>query len=115
MALPPKLFRLVGVDGREYWSELPGALGGHRRNKLYGRLDCRSALWWLARGHLVRHRVFFRDERTAIAAGYRPCAVCMPTEYQAWKEAQTSRCAASGENAGRQTATYSAPPGSGVE
>ena len=91
MALPPKLFRLVGPDGREFWSEVPGKLGGHRRNKLYGRLDCRSALWWLARGHIVRHRVFFANERTAIAAGYRPCAVCMPDEYRVWKAAQASR------------------------
>ena len=27
----------------------------------------------------------------------------------------SSRCTVSGENAGRHTATYSAPPGSGVE
>ena len=65
-------------------------LGGHRRNKPYGRRDCRSALW-LARGHIIRHRVFFANERTAIAAGYRPCAVCMPDQYRVWKAAQTSR------------------------
>jgi methylphosphotriester-DNA--protein-cysteine methyltransferase len=29
--------------------------------------------------------VFFADENTAIAAGYRPCAVCMPEEYATWK------------------------------
>jgi methylphosphotriester-DNA--protein-cysteine methyltransferase len=29
--------------------------------------------------------VFFADEATAIAAGYRPCASCMPDEYKAWK------------------------------
>jgi len=115
MALPPKRYGLLGADGHEHWSEVPGKLGGHRRNKVYGRLDCPSALRWLARGHLVRHRVFFRDERTAIAAGYRPCAVCMPDEYRAWKVAQSSRWAMAGENAGRQTATYAAPPASGVE
>jgi hypothetical protein len=86
-----KLYKLIGTDGRQVLSETPGTLGGHRRNKLYGRLDCRSALWWLARGHIVRHRVFFADEATAIAAGYRPCAVCMPAEYKAWKAAQPSR------------------------
>jgi methylphosphotriester-DNA--protein-cysteine methyltransferase len=30
-------------------------------------------------------RVFFLDERTARAAGYRPCAICMPEKYRAWK------------------------------
>jgi len=91
MVIPPKLYRLLGADGRECLSEVAGQLGGHRRNKLYGRLDCPSALRWLAKGHIVRHRVFFANEPTAIAAGYRPCAVCMPAEYRAWKDAQSSR------------------------
>lgn len=89
MVLPPKLYRLIGPDGHPYLSEQPGTLGGHRRNKLYGRLDCPSALRWLAKGHIVRHRVFFADEETAIAAGYRPCAVCLPAEYEAWKATQS--------------------------
>ncbi|MDP4128201.1 MAG: Ada metal-binding domain-containing protein, partial [Bacillota bacterium] len=33
-----------------------------------------------------KHRVFFADEETAIAAGYRPCARCMPKEYAEWKQ-----------------------------
>jgi AraC family transcriptional regulator of adaptative response / DNA-3-methyladenine glycosylase II len=33
----------------------------------------------------VRHRVFFADEPTAIAAGYRPCASCLPERYAAWR------------------------------
>ena len=80
-----KQYRLIGADGREYLSPTPGTLGGHRRTKGYGRLDCRVALSWIAKGHYVKHRVFFADEATAIAAGYRPCAVCMPDEYRAWK------------------------------
>ena len=83
-----KLYRLVGVDGIEFISAVPGTLGGHRRNRIYGRLDCPSALRWLAKGQLVRNRVFFADEETAIAAGYRPCAVCLPEKYKAWKEAR---------------------------
>jgi hypothetical protein len=81
-----KRYRLIGPDGAEYLSSVPGTLGGHRRNRIYGRLDCPSALRWLAKGHLVRHRVFFLDEETAIAAGYRPCAVCLPDRYRTWKE-----------------------------
>ncbi|MGW2512713.1 hypothetical protein ACWC0A_25645 [Streptomyces scopuliridis] len=42
-----------------------------------GRLDCPSALRAIARGHYRRYRVFFADESAAVAAGYRPCAVCL--------------------------------------
>lgn len=76
---------LVGRDGEPFASERPGAFGGHRRGKLYGRLDCRAALQAIERGGYVKYRVFFLDEATAIAAGYRPCAVCMPEAYAAWK------------------------------
>jgi hypothetical protein len=86
-----KLYRLIGPDGKEVLSPTPGTLGGHRRTKGYGRLDCPAALRWIAKGHYVRYRVFFADEATAIAAGYRPCAVCMPEEYRRWKATQAAR------------------------
>ena len=71
-----KLYRLIGTDGRPYLSVQPGELGGHRRLKGYGRLDCPSALRWIAKGHYVRHRVFFADEATAVApaTGHSPSA-----------------------------------------
>jgi methylphosphotriester-DNA--protein-cysteine methyltransferase len=78
------VYRLVGPDGREMSSEVPGTIGGNRRLKIYGRLDCPSALRWIARGHYVRHRVFFAEGATARAAGYRPCKVCMGTSL--WSE-----------------------------
>jgi hypothetical protein len=81
-------YTLTGADGRPYRSPVPGTLGGHRRGRLYGRLDCPSALRVLARGGYVRQRVFFADEETAVAAGYRPCAVCLPAEYRAWRSGQ---------------------------
>jgi len=87
-----KLYKLIGSDGRPYMSAALGSLGGHRRQKGYGRLDCPSALWWIARGHYVRHRVFFADEATAIAAGYRPCATCMPEAYRRWKRKGDVEC-----------------------
>ena len=71
-----RTWTLRGPDGRAYSSPTPGTLGGHRRTKVYGRLDCRAALQAIARGGYVTHRVFFADEPTAIAAGYRPCGVC---------------------------------------
>jgi methylphosphotriester-DNA--protein-cysteine methyltransferase len=86
----PKTFTLIGPDGRSYRSAKPGSLGGHRRSRIYGRLDCRAALQAIARGGYVQHRVFFLDEATAVAAGYRPCAVCLPQEYAAWKNERLS-------------------------
>jgi methylated-DNA-[protein]-cysteine S-methyltransferase len=80
-----RTWTLIGSDGKPYESPTPGTLGGHRRSKGYGRLDCRAALHWIAKGHYVKHRVFFADEETAVAAGYRPCAVCMPERYGEWK------------------------------
>jgi methylated-DNA-[protein]-cysteine S-methyltransferase len=80
-----RTWTLIGADGKPYESPTPGTLGGHRRSKGYGRLDCPAALRWIAKGHYVKHRVFFADEETAIAAGYRPCAVCMPERYRQWK------------------------------
>ncbi|CAI2790034.1 Uncharacterised protein [Serratia grimesii] len=87
MASDNKRYLLTDETGHVQESPLPGTLGGHRRNRLYGRLDCRAALQAIARGGYVRHRVFFANKATAIAAGYRPCAVCMPEEYAAWKSA----------------------------
>ena len=77
--------KLIGTDGTPYESAIPGTLGGHRATRIYGRLDCPSALRALAKGGYVTHRVFFPDEATAIAAGYRPCARCLPAEYRRWR------------------------------
>ena len=85
-----RIYRLVGPDGVEVLPTMPGALGGHRRTRVYGRLDCPVALSLIARGFDVRrHRVFFADEATAVAAGYRPCGACMQEEYRRWKASST--------------------------
>jgi hypothetical protein len=86
-ARPGRPYTLLGPDRRPYPSRTPGRYGGYRPRKLCGRLDCPSALWAIARGGYVQHRVFFADEATAIAAGYRPCAVCLPAQHAAWKAA----------------------------
>jgi methylphosphotriester-DNA--protein-cysteine methyltransferase len=78
-------YTLLGADRRPYESDRPGELGGNRSTKIYGRLDCRSAERHIKKGGYVKNRVFFADEDTARAAGYRPCANCMPHEYAAWK------------------------------
>ena len=83
-----RAYTLIGADGRSYESALPGALGGHRRRRIYGRLDCPTALRHIPAGRYVGHRVFFADEPTAISAGYRPCHDCLPDAYARWKEEQ---------------------------
>lgn len=85
-----RTFTLTGPDGKPHPSAVPGTLGGHRGRRIYGRLDCRAALQAIARGGYIRHQVFFADETTAIAAGYRPCAVCLPEQYAAWKKKQAA-------------------------
>lgn len=79
------MYKLIGKDGKEYLSKQKGQFGGHRKLKIYGKLDCPSALRHIAAGHYVQHRVFFADEETALAAGYRPCGVCMKEHYSLWK------------------------------
>jgi methylphosphotriester-DNA--protein-cysteine methyltransferase len=81
---------LLGADRRPYRSPVPGRFGGHRTARIYGRLDCPSAGRAIARGGYTAHRVFFADEPTAVAAGYRPCAACLPAAYAAWKAAGIS-------------------------
>jgi methylphosphotriester-DNA--protein-cysteine methyltransferase len=80
-----KAYTLLGADRRPYRSAEPGTVGGHRSGRIYGRLDCPSALRALSRGRYAEHRVFFADEAAALAAGYRPCGVCLPKKYRAWR------------------------------
>ncbi|MCT7660256.1 Ada metal-binding domain-containing protein [Mycobacterium deserti] len=80
-----KRYRLIDGRHNAYWSIQPGTVGGHRAAKIYGRLDCASARRAIANGGYVAQRVFFADEATAVVAGYRPCARCLPDRYRAWK------------------------------
>lgn len=78
-------FRLIDSSGKEYLSSIPGMLGGNKKLKIYGRLDCPSAKKWIEKGYYISNRVFFENEDIAIAARYRPCAICMPNAYKKWK------------------------------
>ena len=80
------IYFLTNERNQEFISYTPAILGGHRNLKIYGRLDCKSAKRYIEKGQYVNYRVFFADEETAIAAGYRPCARCMPEAYKRWKE-----------------------------
>lgn len=79
-----RLYGLLVVGGTLQAGPVPGTLGGNRRPRIYGRLDCPSAIRALPKGY-ARRRVFFLDEAAAIAAGYRPCGRCLPQRYRAWK------------------------------
>lgn len=78
-------YKLMSING-QYLSKIPGTLGGNKKLKIYGKLDCKSALNWIQKGKYVNNRVFFESEEKAIEAGYRPCGICMKKEYQKWKK-----------------------------
>ena len=75
----------MDADGRRYESSVKGLFGGHRGDRVYGRLNCPAAAAALSRGGYAASRVFFADEADAVAAGYRPCAACLPARYARWK------------------------------
>ncbi len=84
-----KMYKLIGEDGKEYLSKEKGLFGGNREAKIYGRMDCPAALRALkspAKDIYVKNRVFFKDEKTALAAGFRPCGTCMRERYNLWKK-----------------------------
>jgi hypothetical protein len=100
-----KRYRLTGADGSEYLSAEPGTIGGHKGTRIFGRLDCPSALRAIAEGGYVSRRVFFADEATAVAAGYRPCATCLPERYESWRVSRDGRNERHGSASATSTAT----------
>ncbi len=55
-----KRYKLLGSDGKEYLSEMPGTFGENGKLKIYGRLDCPSTLSAIKRfpGSCEKSRVF---------------------------------------------------------
>ncbi|WP_420321219.1 Ada metal-binding domain-containing protein [Flagellimonas sp.] len=53
---------------------------GNKKLKIYGSLRCKSG-----KRMKKENRVFFRSEKEAIDAGYRPCGHCLRTKYTVWK------------------------------
>jgi hypothetical protein len=86
-----KKYRLIGPDEQEYLSDVPGTLGANR-DGIYGRFDCPAALRTLRNSPAAYRakRVFFADQATAIAAGYRPCGACMREEYREWRASRAA-------------------------
>jgi hypothetical protein len=85
MSASEKTYKLLDANGKFYQSPVKGTFGGHRKDKIYGTLDCKGAARWIAKGHYINERVFFADEQTAITAGYRPCFECLREKYIKWK------------------------------
>jgi methylphosphotriester-DNA--protein-cysteine methyltransferase len=79
-----RTYVLTSATGDPFESEKPGTVAASRRTRIYGRLDCPAALKKLQRGGYSSHRVFFADQQTALAAGYRPCGTCLKADYDAW-------------------------------
>lgn len=79
-----KQYKLLGPDCEIYLSDTPGELGGNGKLKIYGKLTCGTALNSMKKypGEYQKHRVFFADERAALAAGYRPCGNCLRKKYK---------------------------------
>lgn len=77
-------YRLMDASGKINESATRGLLGGNSKAKIYGRLDCKSAIKAIPTGY-DEIRVFFANEEIAIAAGYRPCGHCMRDQYRLWK------------------------------
>ena len=78
-----KTYKLLSPTGDIYKSSTPGELGGNKKAKIYGKLSCTAANGAIEKGY-AQHRVFFENEKSAIAAGYRPCGRCMKEKYSEW-------------------------------
>ena len=83
---PGRRWTLLGSDGTALFERHPGTLGGHRSRRKSTDGSTAAPRWQaIARGGYVRNACSSPMNSTAVAAGYRPCAVCMPAEYARWK------------------------------
>ncbi|MCF2876521.1 MULTISPECIES: Ada metal-binding domain-containing protein [unclassified Tenacibaculum] len=58
-------------------------LGGNRRLKIYGTLQCKSG-----KRMKIQNRMFFKTEKEAKENDFRPCGHCMTDKYKLWKAQQ---------------------------
>lgn len=56
-------------------------LAGNGRLKIYGLLTCSSG-----KRMKTENRVFFKNEKEALNAGFRPCGQCIRREYLEWRK-----------------------------
>ena len=68
-------------EGRNIDSSIPGRYAGHKRLKIFGRLDC-----WSGKRMRKSNRVFFHTLEDAIAQGFRPCKNCCPLDNNSFEK-----------------------------
>ena len=68
------------VEIREFIKVGIIVLGGNKKLKIYGLLNCKSG-----KRMQKQNRVFFSSENEAKELGYRPCGNCMREKYKEWK------------------------------
>lgn len=66
--------------------DLPKLFSGNKHTKIFGKATCSSTI-----GHQIllgnnTNRVLFHSENEALKSGFRPCAKCMPEQYEKWKK-----------------------------
>lgn len=72
--------KISALDLRKHIREGKIKLGGNKKLKIYGSIPCISG-----KRMKRENRVFFENEQEAIQLGYRPCAKCLPDQYNKWK------------------------------
>lgn len=70
--LREKPFRIL-KNGEILASAIPGRFAGYKKDKIFGRLNCKSGM-----RIKKENRVFFLTWEDAISVGYRPCKNCKP-------------------------------------
>ena len=83
-----KKYKLIGPDCQTYLSATPGTFGGHRRQKIYGRLDCSVAHCEPLLGAAMWRTGSFSRMKRLLLPRDIDRARCLPEHYQRWKEAQ---------------------------
>jgi len=79
-----KKYKLTDANGNTYLFDTLGEYGGNSKLKPYGSLDCGTALTSMRcfPSEYQKHRVFFADEKNALAAVFRSCGNCLRVKYK---------------------------------
>jgi len=72
-------------NGQIVLSDVPGKYAGHKKYKIFGRLDCKSGMKMKK-----ENRVFFHTLEDAVLHGYRPCRNCNPMDEEEFKRIRES-------------------------
>jgi len=78
-----KMIKHTEISNRELRTKIRKTeicLGGNKKLKIYGRLDCFSG-----KQMKKENRVFFASVQEAQQEHYRPCGHCLKDDYKNWK------------------------------